>query len=34
VISRTPYIAAYRVHSDVVFILRLLHAAQAWPEKL
>jgi plasmid stabilization system protein ParE len=34
VIARTPYIAAYQVQSDRVFILRVLHAAQAWPKAL
>ena len=34
VVSRSPYIAAYRVAQDHVFILRLLHAAQEWPETL
>lgn len=34
VIARTPYVAAYQVQTDRVFILRLLHAAQAWPGTL
>ena len=34
VVSRSPYIAAYRVASDHVFILRLLHGAQEWPDQL
>lgn len=34
VINRTPYIVAYRVQSDSVRILRVLHGAQLWPEKL
>jgi toxin ParE1/3/4 len=34
VITRTPYIAAYRIAGDTVRILRLLHGAQQWPEYL
>ncbi len=34
VISRTPYIAAYRVVRDTMVILRVLHEAQRWPEQL
>ena len=30
----TPYIAAYRVTSSVVRILRLLHGARRWPKSL
>ena len=33
VISRTPYIAAYRIAGDTVRILRLLHGAQQWPDE-
>ena len=31
VISRTPYIAAYRIAGDTVRILRVLHGARQWP---
>lgn len=33
VISRTPFIAVYRLHeaSQTIQILRLLHGAQQWP---
>ncbi len=31
VISNTPYIAVYRVRSNIVRILRLLHTARRWP---
>jgi toxin ParE1/3/4 len=31
VIARTPYIAVYRVRSDTVQVLRVLHGAQQWP---
>jgi toxin ParE1/3/4 len=34
VLSRTPYIAAYRVVGDTVRILRILHGAQRWPEQM
>ena len=34
VISRTPYIAAYRIAGDTVRILRLLHGAQPWPDDM
>lgn len=34
VIHRTPYIAAYNISGDTIRILRLLHGAQRWPEKL
>ncbi|WOD13345.1 type II toxin-antitoxin system RelE/ParE family toxin [Paraburkholderia kirstenboschensis] len=33
VISRTPYIAAYRIMGDTVRILRMLHGAQLWPDE-
>jgi len=31
-ISGTPYIVAYRVRSDTVEILRLIHSRQRWPD--
>jgi addiction module RelE/StbE family toxin len=31
-ISRTPYIAAYRIVGDTVRVLRPLHGAQQWPD--
>ena len=31
VVSRTPYIVAYRVRADTVDVLRVLHGAQRWP---
>lgn len=34
VISRTPYIAAYRIESNIVRILRVLHGAQQWPDEV
>ena len=34
VISRTPYIAAYRVRGDAIEILRVLHGRQRWPDTL
>ena len=34
VIVRTPYIAAYRVKKDAIQILRILHGARIWPDRL
>lgn len=34
VIVRTPFIVAYRVKGKAVQILRVLHGAQQWPERL
>jgi addiction module RelE/StbE family toxin len=34
VISRTPYIAAYRILGETVRILRVLHGAQLWPDDM
>lgn len=31
VISRTPFIIVYRVRSERIELLRLLHGAQQWP---
>ena len=31
VISRTPYLVAYRVVGDVITVLRVLHGRQLWP---
>ena len=32
VFSGLPYLAVYRIHSDSVEIVRILHGAQPWPE--
>lgn len=32
IVSGTPYILPYRVRAGMVEILRVLHAAQRWPE--
>jgi len=32
VVSRTPYIAVYTVRDDALWVLRVLHGAQKWPE--
>ncbi len=32
VITRTPYIVAYRIKGEIVHILRVLHGAQKWPK--
>jgi toxin ParE1/3/4 len=34
VISGTPYLAAYRLTSSAIVILRTLHGAQQWPVQL
>ena len=34
VISGTPYLAPYRVRSQVIDLLRVLHAARQWPARL
>ena len=34
VISRTPYIAAYRIAGGTLRVLRVLHGAQQWPDAL
>jgi toxin ParE1/3/4 len=31
VLGRLPYIAIYRIHTDTIEILRILHGAQMWP---
>jgi toxin ParE1/3/4 len=34
VIADTPYIAVYRVVDDTIRILRILHGARLWPDKI
>jgi toxin ParE1/3/4 len=34
VISQTPFLVAYRVHSETIEVLRVLHGAQRWPDRL
>lgn len=34
VIGGTPYIAAYRVRENAIWILRVIHTARRWPDKL
>jgi toxin ParE1/3/4 len=34
VISQTPFLVAYRVHNETIEILRVLHGAQRWPDRL
>jgi toxin ParE1/3/4 len=34
VISGTPYIVAYRLKGREIQVLRVLHGARQWPEKL
>lgn len=31
VISKTPYVVAYRIMGDAIRILRVLHSKQLWP---
>ena len=33
VMSRTPYIVAYRIHADVLEVLAVVHGARRWPER-
>jgi addiction module RelE/StbE family toxin len=32
IVTRTPYIVAYRIIGDTVRILRILHSSQRWPD--
>jgi toxin ParE1/3/4 len=34
VISQTPFLVAYRIHNETIEILRVLHGAQRWPDRL
>ncbi len=34
IISRLPYIVAYRIHKDVIQVLRILHTSLRWPHAL
>jgi toxin ParE1/3/4 len=34
VISRTPYIVAYRIKGNTVRILRVLHGSRRWPDEM
>ncbi len=34
VVSDTPYIVPYRVRKDTIEILRVLHGAMKWPNKI
>jgi toxin ParE1/3/4 len=34
IVSRTPYLVAYRITGDAIHILRVLHGRQRWPERL
>lgn len=33
IVSGTPFLVVYRVQPDAIFILRLLHGAQRWPDR-
>ena len=32
VVSRTPFIAVYKVRSNVIWVLRVIHGARRWPD--
>jgi len=34
VISRAPYIVAYRIAGNAIRVLRVIHGAREWPEEL
>lgn len=34
VITRTPYVAPYRIEGDIVRILGVIHGARIWPDDL
>lgn len=34
VVPRTPYIVAYRLTKEEIQILRVLHAARKWPDRM
>ena len=34
VVSRTPYIAAYRITDSTLTVLRILHGARRWPRRI
>jgi toxin ParE1/3/4 len=34
VVSRTPYIVAYRLRGDVIEVLRVLHGRRRWPDQM
>jgi addiction module RelE/StbE family toxin len=34
VVPKLPYIVAYRMHADVLEVLRVLHTSRRWPKRL
>jgi toxin ParE1/3/4 len=34
VVSRTPYVVAYRLRAEIIEILRVMHGRQRWPDVL
>jgi len=34
VVNRTPYVVGYTARDDAVLILRVLHGARQWPDKI
>jgi toxin ParE1/3/4 len=33
VVSGTPFVTVYRVESNVLWVLRVLHGARRWPDR-
>ncbi len=34
VVSKTPFVVAYRVRGSLIEVLRVLHGARRWPDRL
>jgi toxin ParE1/3/4 len=34
VVNRAPFIVVYRIHDDTIWILRVIHGAQKWPQRV
>jgi toxin ParE1/3/4 len=34
IIAHTPFVLGYRVHGETIEILRVLHGARRWPDRL
>ncbi len=34
VVTGTPYVIAYRVEAHAVVVLRVMHGARRWPERI
>jgi len=33
-VARTPFVVAYRIRADAVEVIRVLHGARRWPDRL